>query len=170
MSDATEQKERERARLKRHAGLGNLEMLAARYRDHAYALHTHPTYVLGVVVAGVEKLRIGRRHHLAPSGSIIVVNPEEPHDGEKGCPAGWAYRTCYPAAGLMREVADDLELPDLPMFAEGVVQAPELARPFVQRAPVGGCRSGDGIGSGDARGAARPRPALRRRKTPRPPA
>ena len=86
MSDATEQRERERARLKRHAGLGNLEMLAARYRDHAYALHTHPTYVLGVVVAGVEKLRIGRRHHLAPSGSIIIVNPEEPHDGEKGCP------------------------------------------------------------------------------------
>ena len=132
MSDATEQRERERARLKRHAGLGNLEMLAARYRDHAYALHTHPTYVVGVVVAGVEKLRIGRRHHLAPNGSIIIVNPEEPHDGEKGCRTGWAYRTCYPSADLMREIADDLELPALPMFAEGVMQAPELARQFVQ--------------------------------------
>jgi AraC-like DNA-binding protein len=132
VSDATEQKERERAQLNRHAGLGNLEMLAARYRDHAYALHTHPTYVVGVVVAGIEKLRIGRRHHLAPSGSIIVVNPEVPHDGEKGCPAGWAYRTCYPSTDLMREIADDLELPALPMFAEGVVQAPELARQFVQ--------------------------------------
>jgi AraC-like DNA-binding protein len=132
MSDASEQREREAARLTRHAGLGDLEMLAARYRDHAYALHTHPTYVVGVIVAGVEKLRIGRRKHLAPSGSIIVVNPEEPHDGEKGCPAGWAYRTCYPTAGLMREIADDLELSQIPIFAEGILQAPELAREFVR--------------------------------------
>ncbi|RWA73288.1 MAG: AraC family transcriptional regulator [Mesorhizobium sp.] len=131
MSDASEQKEREAAKLTRHEGLGGLEMLAARYRDHAYALHTHPTWVFGVVVAGVEKLRIGRRRHLAPAGSIIIVNPEEPHDGEKGAPSGWAYRTCYPDVALMAEIAEDLELPALPMFGEGVVDAPELARAFV---------------------------------------
>lgn len=132
MSDAGEQREREAARLTRHEGLGGLEMLAARYRDHAYALHTHPTWVFGVVVAGAEKLRIGRRQHLAPAGSIIIVNPEEPHDGEKGAPAGWAYRTCYPDAALMAEIADDLDLPGLPMFSEGIVEAPELARAFAQ--------------------------------------
>ena len=132
MSDASEQREREAAKLTRHESLGGLEMLAARYRDHAYALHTHATWVFGVVVAGVEKLRIGRRQHLAPAGSIIIVNPEEPHDGEKGAPAGWAYRTCYPDAALMAEIAEDLELPGLPMFSEGIVQAPELARVFAR--------------------------------------
>ncbi|MET3590992.1 AraC-like DNA-binding protein [Mesorhizobium shonense] len=132
MSDASEQREREAAKLTRHESLGGLEMLAARYRDHAYALHTHPTWVFGVVVAGVEKLRIGRRQHLAQAGSIIIVNPEEPHDGEKGAPAGWAYRTCYPDAALMAEIAEDLELRGLPMFSEGIVQAPELARAFVR--------------------------------------
>ncbi|CAN7456422.1 AraC family transcriptional regulator [Mesorhizobium amorphae] len=132
MSDASEQRERQAARLTRHAGLGGLEMLAARYRDHAYALHTHPTYVFGVVVGGVEKLRIGRRSHLAPAGSIIAVNPEEPHDGEKGCASGWAYRTCYPDTALMREIADDLGLQGLPMFADGILQAPDLARGFVR--------------------------------------
>ncbi|RWM08364.1 MAG: AraC family transcriptional regulator [Mesorhizobium sp.] len=132
MSDASEQREREAVKLTRHEGLGGLEMLAARYRDHAYALHTHPTWVFGVVVAGVEKLRIGRRQHLAPAASIIIVNPEEPHDGEKGAPAGWAYRTCYPDAALMAEVAEDLEQARLPMFSEGIVQAPELTRAFVR--------------------------------------
>ncbi|MDG4883841.1 AraC family transcriptional regulator [Mesorhizobium sp. WSM4884] len=132
MSDAGEQRECEAAKLTRHEGLGGLEMLAAHYRDHAYALHTHPTWVFGVVVAGIEKLRIGRRRHLAPAGSIIIVNPEEPHDGEKGASAGWAYRTCYPDATLMAEIADDLELPGLPIFGEGIVHAPELARAFVQ--------------------------------------
>ncbi|MDX8482015.1 AraC family transcriptional regulator [Mesorhizobium sp. VK24D] len=132
MSDAGEQREREAAKLTRHDGLGGLEMLAARYRDHAYPLHTHPTWVFGVVVAGVEKLRIGRHQHLAPAGSIIIVNPEEPHDGEKGAPAGWAYRTCYPDAALMAEIAGDMELTGLPMFREGIVQAPDLARAFVR--------------------------------------
>ncbi|AZO08959.1 MULTISPECIES: AraC family transcriptional regulator [unclassified Mesorhizobium] len=132
MSDASEQREREAAKLTRHDGLGGLEMLAARYRDHAYALHTHPTWVFGVVVAGVEKLRMGPRRHLATAGSIIIVNPEEPHDGEKGAPSGWAYRTCYPDVALMAEIAAELELPGLPMFRHGVVQAPALARAFVQ--------------------------------------
>ncbi|OWK20527.1 hypothetical protein AJ88_29800 [Mesorhizobium amorphae CCBAU 01583] len=67
MSDASEQRERQAARLTRHAGLGGLEMLAARYRDHAYALHTHPTYVFGVVVGGVEKLR---------SAAAIIWRPQ----------------------------------------------------------------------------------------------
>lgn len=129
MSDT---REREEARLTRHAGLGDLELLTARYRDHAYALHTHDSYVFGVVVAGAEKLRINRRSYLAPAGSIIVVNPEDPHDGEKGCEAGWAYRTCYPRAELMREVAEDLELGHLPMFSHGVLVAPDLADDFVQ--------------------------------------
>ncbi len=128
----SEAREREEARLTRHAGLGDLELLTARYRDHAYALHTHDSYVFGVVVAGAEKLRINRRSYLAPDGSIIVVNPEDPHDGEKGCEAGWAYRTCYPRAELMREVAEDLELGHLPMFSHGVLVAPDLADDFVQ--------------------------------------
>ncbi|TGP21696.1 MULTISPECIES: AraC family transcriptional regulator [unclassified Mesorhizobium] len=132
MSNASEQREREAARLTRHEGLGGLEMLAAHYRDYAYSLHTHPTWVFGVVVAGVEKLRIGQRQHLAPAGTIIIVNPEEPHDGERGEPAGWAYRTCYPDAALMAEIAEDLDLPTLPMFGKGTVEAPELARAFVR--------------------------------------
>ncbi|PLP57975.1 AraC family transcriptional regulator [Mesorhizobium loti] len=132
MSDAGERTECEEARLTRHAGLGDLELLTARYRNHAYALHTHDSYVFGVVVEGAEKLRINRQAHLAPAGSIIIVNPEDPHDGEKGCDAGWAYRTCYPRDALMREIAEDLELGHLPMFGQGILDAPDLAGDFVQ--------------------------------------
>ena len=132
MNETSECTEREEARLTRHAGLGDLELLTARYRDHAYALHTHDSYVFGVVVAGAEKLRINRQSYLAPAGSIIVVDPEDPHDGEKGCDTGWAYRTCYPRAELMREVAQDLELGHLPMFGQGILDAPDLASDFVR--------------------------------------
>lgn len=122
---------RETARLTIHPELGDLELLAASYRDHAYALHTHPTYVFGVVTAGVERFRTGRTVNLATPGSILVVNPEEPHDGEKGCEAGWSYRTCYPTPSLMREVADELEMAGLPFFRSAILPAPELARGFL---------------------------------------
>ena len=127
----TDTPRRESARLTLHPALGDLEMLVATYRDHAYALHTHPTWVFGAVTAGVERFRVGRTDNRAEPGSILVVNPEEPHDGEKGCDAGWSYRTCYPSPNLMREVADELELADLPMFASAVLPAPDLARAFV---------------------------------------
>ena len=131
----------ESARFTVHPSLDRLELLAARYRDHAYALHTHPTFVFGVVTAGVERLRVGRRESFAGPGSIIVVNPEEPHDGEKGCDDGWSYRTCYPSVGLIREIADDLGLPGLPLFPSAVLAAPDLAQAFAaahDRASRGG--------------------------------
>lgn len=134
-------------------GLGDLELLAASYRNHAYALHTHPTYVFGVVTAGVEQFRTGRTVNLAAPGSILVVNPEEPHDGEKGCEAGWSYRTCYPSPRLMREVADELELDDLPMFASAVLPAPDLARGFLAAHGIAAGGPGGDPGCGDPEGA-----------------
>lgn len=116
--------------LKVHPALAGLELLTARYRDHAYSLHTHATFVFGVVTAGVEQFRVGRLVNFAGPGSIIAVNPEEPHDGEKGCDAGWSYRTCYPSVTLMREVADGLGLKGLALFPEPVIHAPALARAF----------------------------------------
>lgn len=140
---------RETARLTVHPGLGDLELLAASYRDHAYALHTHPTWVFGVVTEGVERFRVGRTVNLATPGTILVVNPEQPHDGEKGCEAGWSYRTCYPSPRLMREVADELELDDLPMFPSAVLPAPDLARGFLtaHRIAAAGGRDGDPEGA-----------------------
>lgn len=120
----------ETALLTVHPALDGLEMLSARYRDHAYALHTHPTFVFGAVTAGVERLRVGRREHLAGPGCIIVVDPEAPHDGERGCDDGWSYRTCYPTVALIGEVAAELGLPDLPLFPSPVLNAPDLARAF----------------------------------------
>lgn len=122
---------RETARLTVHAALGDLEMLAATYRDHVFARHSHPTYVLGVVTSGVERFRTGRTVNIATAGSILAVNPEQPHDGEKGCEGGWSYRTCYPSTTLIGEIADELGLSQPPMFESAILPASDLARSFV---------------------------------------
>jgi AraC-like DNA-binding protein len=112
----------------RHPGLAGLALLKARFTHHRYALHTHPTYVVALVTEGCERLRVGRRQVVAPAGHLILVNPEECHDGEPGAEGGWAYRTLYPSVDLIMNVAAELGEHRLPMFQSPVVDDPEAAQ------------------------------------------
>jgi AraC-like DNA-binding protein len=71
-------------------------------------------------------VRVGRRRELAPADAIILVNPEECHDGEAGCDDGWAYRTFYPTVGLMGTVARELGQTPVPAFPRTVLHDPGL--------------------------------------------
>lgn len=118
---------RETREFRRHPRFDDLALLAARFTRHRYDLHTHPTYVVALVTEGCERLRVGRTTHLAPAGSIILVNPEECHDGESGAAGGWAYRTCYPTVSLLAAVAAEMGHGRLPLFARAIVEDPVLA-------------------------------------------
>ena len=83
-------------------------MLKARFTRHRYELHTHPTYVVALITAGCEQLRIGARQVSAPRGTVLIVHPEECHDGEAGAADGWSYRTLYPSLTLMTDIAREL--------------------------------------------------------------
>ncbi|TIW43521.1 MAG: AraC family transcriptional regulator, partial [Mesorhizobium sp.] len=85
----------------RHPCFPDLGLFKARFTQHRYELHTHPTYVIALITSGCERIRIGRHSVLAPAGAIAVVNPEEWHDGEQGADEGWAYRTFYPSVPLL---------------------------------------------------------------------
>jgi AraC-like DNA-binding protein len=112
----------------RHPRFADLALLTARFTRHRYALHTHPTYVIALVTEGCERLRVGRHAVVAPAGSLILVNPEECHDGEPGAEGGWAYRTFYPSVALMGAVAAETGRRDLPLFAAPLLRDPALAR------------------------------------------
>ncbi|WP_244645281.1 AraC family transcriptional regulator [Salinarimonas ramus] len=112
-------------RVERYAGL---DCLAARFRRHAYARHTHETYAIAGIVAGCETFWRRGVQNYAPAGSLCLVSPDEAHDG---APHGgyFVYRTLYPSAALMREVAEDVAgrtLPRAPWFAPSVVEDPAL--------------------------------------------
>lgn len=112
----------------RHPHFRDLGLLAARFRQHRYALHTHPTYVIALITQGCERVRVGREAVLAPAGTVLVVNPEEWHDGEAGAEDGWAYRTFYPSVALMSGVAAELGRTGPPLFRTAVIDDPPLAR------------------------------------------
>ncbi len=119
--------EREQAAFRYHPHFRDMAMLKARFRRHRYDLHTHPTYVIALVTQGCERVRIGRRREEVPTGTVLVVNPEEVHDGEAGCEAGWTYRTFYPTVALMEDTARELGLNATPLFPPARLHDPLLA-------------------------------------------
>ena len=102
-------------------------LLKARFTRHSYDLHSHPTYVIALITRGCERMRIDGRQHTAPSGSVVLVNPEATHDGEAGADGGWDYRTFYPSVELLEEVARELGHDGIPLFHNAVVDDPRLA-------------------------------------------
>jgi AraC-like DNA-binding protein len=111
----------------RHPCFPDLGLFKARFTRHRYALHTHPTYVVALITAGCERIRIGRHTVLAPAGTVAVVNPEEWHDGERGAEEGWAYRTFYPSVALMTALACELGRAGAPVFSRAVIEDAGLA-------------------------------------------
>jgi len=79
-----------------------LERIEARFAGNAYDLHRHDTYAIGVTLHGVQTFWYrGERRHSMP-GNIIVIHPDEMHDGAAGTDDGLRYRMLYlePALAL----------------------------------------------------------------------
>jgi AraC-like DNA-binding protein len=118
---------RETARYWRCHALDGLELLDGRFRRHAYRPHAHEGYVIAVVTAGAEALGCRGRRHLAGPGDIILVNPEEIHDGERGAEEGWRYKVFYPTVTMVRAIRTSNGAAGWPVFRETVVHDPQLA-------------------------------------------
>ena len=116
----------------RHPHFGDLGLMRARFTRHRYDLHTHPTYVIALITAGCERIRIAGETVEAPAGTIALVNPEECHDGEAGTEGGWAYRTFYPSVALMTAVAGELDREQAPLFHTRLLTDSRLAGRFAR--------------------------------------
>ncbi|MGX5849902.1 AraC family transcriptional regulator [Mesorhizobium sp. PL10] len=112
----------------RHPRFRDLGMLKARFTRHRYQLHTHPTYVVALITQGCERVRIGNESVVAPSGTVLLVNPEVWHDGEAGAEKGWAYRTFYPSTSLMGAIAAELGQDRAPLFSQSIVDDADLVQ------------------------------------------
>lgn len=111
---------------------GDLDCLTATFRTHAYAPHTHDTYVMGCIEAGCEMWQARGRRHYAGPGDLAFNNPLDVHDGIPWA-GGYAYRMTYPSVSLMQQIASEVSgrtVTETPLFAEPVVHDPEGAALF----------------------------------------
>lgn len=105
-----------------------LDLLHARVVQ-SFAPHVHEAFALGACTDGLEVISYRGGLHYSGPGSVVILEPGEPHTGAPAAGPGFVYRVMYPdpelladglAGGLVGGLAG-------PRFPEPVVMDPELA-------------------------------------------
>lgn len=80
-----------------------LERIEAFFSGHAYDKHRHDTYAIGYTLGGVQSFDYrGARVDSTP-GKLIILHPDEAHDGRAGAADGFRYRMLYVEPRLIRD-------------------------------------------------------------------
>lgn len=82
--------------------LPGLERMEASFSGRFFAPHRHDTYALGVTLQGVQTFHYRGASHFSTPGRILVLHPDETHDGAAGTDEGLRYRMLYLAPELLR--------------------------------------------------------------------
>lgn len=110
------------------AGRGpGLACLTATFRRHAYAPHTHDSYVIGTVIEGYEAFKVAGQPHVIGPGEVCLLAPGVVHDGRPAAD-GFTYRITYPEPEVLAAVAADGDDRAMaPRFRQPVVRDADLA-------------------------------------------
>jgi AraC-like DNA-binding protein len=105
--------------------LPGVELYSARLVDHAFAPHVHDGYSLGAIEAGVERFRYQGTEHVAPAGTLVLLNPDELHTGQAEIEGGWTYQMLYIEPETLRAMTCSEAF-----FPDAAVHDPALATAF----------------------------------------
>jgi AraC-like DNA-binding protein len=90
-----------------HDGASGVEVIRARFAAHAYDLHRHDEWLVGVTDRGVQDFFCRGTRRISTPGRVILIEPEEAHDGQAGAEGGFAYRMLYlPRSWLRNGLAE----------------------------------------------------------------
>lgn len=113
-------------RYRRMADLG-VEVLGAHFVAHVYHRHSHDAYSFGVTEDGAQAFRCRGGAFVSTAGLAMAFNPEDPHDGHTGSPAGFTYQMVHVDPGQVRAALAEAGVPpSLPLFADPVISDPDL--------------------------------------------
>lgn len=108
-------------------------LMRAAFTDHVFERHSHDCFTIGVTVQGIQRFRCkGQRHDSRP-GEIVLFNPDEDHDGQRGDSDGFQYATWSLDKAFFLDCLDlDAGLAGTPYFTAPHVRDPALAAAFTQ--------------------------------------
>lgn len=122
----------EHARLWRAHDLEDVEVLHVAFRRHSFDRHTHSAFATSIIDRGAGAIWYRGETHVAPAGSLVLLDPGETHTGEVIGEEGWNYRNLYPNPALLERLVGEAAGRDeggrsLPHFPEPIVRDAELA-------------------------------------------
>jgi AraC-like DNA-binding protein len=107
-----------------------VELFRAWFAGEAYAKHRHDTYAIGITDSGIQVFDYRGAVRVSRPGQVVVLHPDEVHDGRAGTATGFGYRIVYvePArvASAVRAICGKPR--PLPFVREPVMTHPRLAR------------------------------------------
>ena len=108
-----------------------IERIEAQFSGNVFEPHRHDTYALGVTLHGVQTFTYRGERRFSMPGQVIVLHPDEEHDGGAATEAGLHYRMLYMEPALLMEclAAEKIGLPfvDQPVIADGALAQVLLA-------------------------------------------
>ena len=116
-----------------------VEYLEAWFRSATYRRHRHDTYAICVTTGGVQAFYYRGTTETSTTGQVVVLHPDELHDGYAATDAGYGYRQIYIEPALIFEAVQVLRgRPcSLPFVRTPVVTSSKLSQ-----AVAGACEGG----------------------------
>lgn len=85
-----------------------VELFSAWFAGEAYRKHRHDTYAIGVTDSGVQVFDYRGSAHASTPGQVVVLYPDEVHDGRAGADEGFGYRIVYVEPCLLTDAVRTL--------------------------------------------------------------
>jgi AraC-like DNA-binding protein len=107
-----------------------IELFRACFVGEVYQKHRHDTYAIGVTDSGVQLFGYRGSVRVSTPGQVVVLYPDEVHDGRAGTDEGFGYRIVYVEPVLLTEAVWTLRgrPSPLPFVSEPVSTNATLAR------------------------------------------
>lgn len=103
-----------------------IERIQAQFRGDAFDLHRHDTYALGVTMRGVQTFRYRGEQRYSLPGRVIILHPDELHDGGAATEDGLVYRMLYLEPSVLVQCLEAARI-GLPFVGDPVVEDNRLA-------------------------------------------
>ena len=72
-----------------------IERIEATFTGNGFSPHRHDTYALGLTISGIQTFCYRGASRFSLPGRLIILHPDELHDGGAGDEAGLTYRMIY---------------------------------------------------------------------------
>lgn len=100
-----------------------IERIEARFQGNGFDLHRHDTYAIGLTISGVQAFNYRGEARASMPGQLIVIHPDELHDGGAGTEVGLKYRMIYippeyVAQALLQSNGQCLPFVDAPVLSD----------------------------------------------------
>ncbi|SNZ20447.1 AraC-type DNA-binding protein [Cohaesibacter gelatinilyticus] len=102
-----------------------IHRIEAFFSGDAYAPHRHDTYSIGYTIHGIQSFSYRGARTASTAGRVMVLHPDEVHDGGAGSDEGFHYKMLYIDPSLIRAALGD-GASTLPFVKEAILTDPRL--------------------------------------------